>query len=124
MAASRARPGGDAGPSQSFLATAAAGPPDHAAARLPAFRLLHLDLLVLLGFSISHIYLNRGEIGTSVPLVYPVLLYLLVRMLLFVYRPGFSDEDKPVRSLVPVRYLAIGLVALAAGHVVANVSTH
>jgi hypothetical protein len=88
------------------------------------YRLLHLDLLVLLGFSVSHIYLNRGEIGTSVPLVYPVLLYLLVRMLLFVYRRGFADEDKPVRSLVPVRYLAIGLVALAAGHVVANVSTH
>jgi hypothetical protein len=88
------------------------------------YRLLHLDLLVLLGFSVSHYFLNRGEIGTSVPLVYPVLLYLLVRMLLFVYRRGFAEEEKPVRSLVPVRYLAIGLVALAAGHVVANVSTH
>jgi hypothetical protein len=88
------------------------------------FRLLHLDLLVLLGFSLSHIFLNRGEIGTSVPLVYPVLVYLLVRMLLFVYRRGFGNEDKPVRPLVPVTYLAIGLVLLAAGHVVANVSTH
>ena len=88
------------------------------------FRLLHLDLLVLLGFSLSHFFLNRGDIYTSVPLVYPVLVYLLVRMLLFVYKRGFANEDKPVRPLVPVTYLAIGLVLLAAGHVVANVSTH
>ena len=33
------------------------------------FRLLHLDLLVLLGFGVSHVFFNRGEIGTSVPLV-------------------------------------------------------
>ena len=46
------------------------------------FRLLHLDLLVLLAFGVSHVFFNRGEIGVSVPLVYPVLLYLLVRMLL------------------------------------------
>ncbi len=42
------------------------------------FRMLHLDLLVLLGFSLSHVFFNRGEISTSVPLVYPVLVYLLV----------------------------------------------
>ena len=36
-------------------------------------RLLHLDLLVLLAFSLSHVFFNRGEIYTSVPLVYPVL---------------------------------------------------
>ena len=41
------------------------------------FRILHLDLLVLLGFGVSHVFFNRGEIDTSVPLVYPVLLYLL-----------------------------------------------
>ena len=45
-------------------------------------RLLHLDLLVLLGFGASHVFFNRGEIGVSVPLVYPVLLYLLVRIAL------------------------------------------
>ena len=45
------------------------------------FRLLHLDLLVLLGFGVSHCFFNRGEIGVSVPLVYPVLLYLLARVL-------------------------------------------
>ena len=44
------------------------------------FRMLHLDLLVLVGgFGVSHFFFNRGEIGTSVPLVYPVLGYFLVR---------------------------------------------
>ena len=44
-------------------------------------RLLHLDLLVLLGFGISHVFFNRGDVGVSVPLAYPVLLYVLGRML-------------------------------------------
>src|SRR3954467_10426994 len=45
------------------------------------FRLLHADLLVLLGLGISLFFYNRGEITTSVPLTYPVLGYFLVRML-------------------------------------------
>ena len=45
------------------------------------FRLLHLDLLVLLGFSVSLAYFNDGNIGVSVPAAYPPLVYLLVRML-------------------------------------------
>ncbi len=44
-------------------------------------RLLHLDLLVLLSFSVSLAYFDHGRIYTSTPLVYPPLLYLLVRML-------------------------------------------
>ena len=44
-------------------------------------RLLHLDLLVLLGFGVSHVFFNRGEIGISAPLAYPALLYVLARML-------------------------------------------
>ena len=35
--------------------------------------------LVLLGFGVSHFFFNRAEIGVSVPLVYPLLLYLLGR---------------------------------------------
>ena len=35
------------------------------------FRLLHLDLLVLLSFGASHLFFNRGEIGVSAPLVLP-----------------------------------------------------
>ncbi len=42
---------------------------------------LHLDLLVLLSFSVSLAYFNHGRIYASTPLVYPPLVYLLVRML-------------------------------------------
>src|SRR5271167_3648503 len=46
------------------------------------FALRHLDLLALLSFSVSLAYFNHGEIYKSVPLIYPPLIYLLVRMLL------------------------------------------
>jgi hypothetical protein len=39
----------------------------------------NLDLLALLGFSVSLAFFDRGEIFRSVPLVYPVLGYLLAR---------------------------------------------
>ena len=39
----------------------------------------NLDLLALLGFSVSLAFFGRGEIFRSVPLVYPVLAYLLAR---------------------------------------------
>ena len=39
-----------------------------------------LDLAVLLSFSISLIWFNRGEIFTSVPLAYPPLVYLGARL--------------------------------------------
>ena len=64
------------------------------------FRLLHLDLLVLLAFSLSHVFFNSGEISTSVPLVYPVLGYLLVRMLLVAFRaaaPSRASAAPPAR---------------------------
>ena len=43
--------------------------------------LLHLDLLVLLSFSVSLVFFNHGNVYASTPLVYPPLLYLLARML-------------------------------------------
>lgn len=39
-----------------------------------------LDLLVLLSFSVSLIWFNRGEIFTSVPLQYPPMVYLALRL--------------------------------------------
>ncbi|MEQ8833691.1 MAG: glycosyltransferase family 87 protein [Miltoncostaeaceae bacterium] len=39
-----------------------------------------LDLLALLSFSLSLIWFNRGEIFTSVPLTYPPMIYLGLRM--------------------------------------------
>jgi Glycosyltransferase family 87 len=43
------------------------------------FRLLHLDLLAILAMSVSLAFFNHGNTALSVPLVYPPLLYLLVR---------------------------------------------
>ena len=82
------------------------------------FRLLHLDLLVLVGFGLSHVFFNRGEIGVSVSLVYPVLLYLLVRVLL----AGFRPRERPGRLVphVPLAWLAVALVFLVAFRVALN----
>jgi hypothetical protein len=82
-------------------------------------RLLHLDLLVLLGFGVSHVFFNRGEIGASVPLVYPVLLYLLARMLLAGFRPGGGTGG--LVPHVPVSWLAVVLVFLVAFRIGLNV---
>jgi hypothetical protein len=84
------------------------------------FRLLHLDLLVLLGFGVSHLFFNRGEIGVSVPLVYPVLLYLLARLLW----SGLRPRERPQRlvPLIPISWLAIALVFLVAFRVGLNVA--
>jgi hypothetical protein len=76
------------------------------------FRLLHLDLVVLLAFSVSQFFFNKGEIVTSVPLVYPVLGYLFVRMLIAGLRP--RQRSGPLVPLVPIRWLAWAAVALAA----------
>ncbi len=51
-------------------------------------RMVNLDLLVLLSFGVSHFFFNQGEIGVSVPLAYPVLLYLLGRALWLGFRGG------------------------------------
>jgi hypothetical protein len=87
------------------------------------FRLLHFDLLALLAFSLSHLYFNRGEIFTSVPLVYPVLGYLLVRMLLFAFVRRLGEGGRPLRLLVPVSYLAMALVFLVGFRVGLNLTS-
>jgi hypothetical protein len=84
------------------------------------FRLLHLDLLAVVGFGVSHVFFNRGEIDTSVPLVYPVLLYLLVRMLLAGFRP--RERSGPLVPLVPVTWLVVGLVFLGVFRIGLNVA--
>ena len=82
--------------------------------------LLHLDLLMLLGFSISLAFFNHAEIGLSVPLAYPFLLYLLVRMLLLAFGRGRPRE--PLRMLVPASWLAVALVFLVGFRVGLNVT--
>jgi hypothetical protein len=78
--------------------------------------LLHLDLFVLLGFSVSLALFNHGNIGLSVPLVYPFLIYLLVRMLLLAGGRGIPRQ--PLRVLVPTHWLlaaAVFLIGLRIG---------
>ena len=82
--------------------------------------LLHLDLLTLLGFSVSLAFFNHARIGLSVPLAYPCLLYLLVRML-FLAR-GRGRPREPLRLLVPVSWLAVALVFLVGFRVGLNVT--
>jgi hypothetical protein len=81
--------------------------------------LLHLDLLVLLGFSISLAFFNHGKIGLSVPLVYPFLIYLLVRMLLLANGRGLPRA--PLRTLVPASWLAVATVFLMAFRIGLNI---
>jgi hypothetical protein len=85
------------------------------------FRLVHLDLLALLGFSISLFFFNKGDIDLSVPLVYPVLAYVFIRMLIAGFRPSESrDRLLPVLSRNWLVAGIAGLVALHAGWVIAD----
>lgn len=87
-------------------------------------RLLHLDLLMLWAFSISLAFFNQGDIYRSVPLAYPPLIYLLVRMLWLGLRPRAPDRAPPprLRLAVPVAWLAIGLVFLVGFRIALNVT--
>jgi hypothetical protein len=80
-------------------------------------RIVHLDLLVLLSFGISQIAFDAGEIGVSVPLAYPPLLYLLGRMLWVGFRGGSG-----LRPSAPVSWLAIGAAFLVAFRIALNIA--
>jgi len=82
-------------------------------------RLLHLDLLVLLSFSASQFFFNKGEIVWSVPLVYPVLAYLFVRMLVAGLRP--RTRPGPLVPRLGVRWLIVAGAALLVGRIVLNI---
>jgi hypothetical protein len=83
------------------------------------FRLLHLDLLALLAFSVSQFFFNKGEIVWSVPLVYPVLAYLFLRMLVAGFLP--RTRPGPLIPRVPIRWLVVAGVVLAVFRIVLNV---
>jgi hypothetical protein len=72
------------------------------------WRVANLDLLVLLAFGLSHIWFNRGEIGVSVPLQYPPLLYLLIRALWI----GFRGGGEGLRPVWPAAWLLIAALFL------------
>jgi hypothetical protein len=81
-------------------------------------RMVHLDLLVLLSFGISEIYFNDGNIGVSVPLAYPPLLYLLARM----FWVGFRGAGEGLRPSAPTAWLAIGGAFLLGFRIALNIA--
>ncbi|MDX6635587.1 MAG: hypothetical protein QOF06_1790 [Solirubrobacterales bacterium] len=72
------------------------------------WRVANLDLLVLLGFGVSHYFFNRADIGVSVPLVYPVLLYLLGRSLWI----GLRGVGEGLRPVWPVAWMVVAALFL------------
>jgi hypothetical protein len=68
----------------------------------------NLDLVVLLSFSVSLWFFNRGDIFTAVPLAYPPMAYLLARMVWSAWRGG-PERGRPVW---PVWLLASATVFL------------
>lgn len=81
-------------------------------------RIVHLDLLALLGFGVSQVFFQDAEIGVSVPLAYPPLVYLLGRMLWI----GFRGMGEGLRPTIPIGWLAIATVFLIAFRVTLNVA--
>jgi hypothetical protein len=75
------------------------------------FRLLHVDLLVLLGFGVSNYYFNRANISASTPLAYPVMAYLLVRALMIGFQP--RKRSGPMVPVIPIAWLGYGVIFLA-----------
>ena len=71
-------------------------------------RIANLDLLVLIGFGVSHFFFNRGEIGVSVPLAYPVLVYLLARCLWI----GFRGRGTGLRPVWPTLWILVAALFL------------
>ena len=81
-------------------------------------RIAHLDLLVLLSFGISHVFFNTADIGVSVPLAYPPLLYLLARTIWV----GFKGPGEGLRPSAPVTWLAIAIVFLCGFRIAINIA--
>jgi hypothetical protein len=71
-------------------------------------RVANLDLVVLLGFGVSHFFFNEGEIGVSVPLQYLPLLYLLGRALWI----GFRGRGEGLRPVWPALWLLVAALFL------------
>jgi hypothetical protein len=82
------------------------------------WRVATLDLLVLLGFGVSNYFFNRAEIGVSVPLQYPVLLYLFGRALWI----GLRGRGEGLRPVWPAAWLLVAALFLMGFRVGLNMS--
>ncbi len=81
-------------------------------------KIVHLDLLVLLSFGVSEAYFNAADIGVSVPLAYPPLLYLLGRMLWI----GFRGVRDGLRPTIPAWVLTVALFFLLGFRIALNIA--
>ena len=72
---------------------------------------LHADLLALVGFSVSLAFFNNARLDLSVPLTYPLLAYLLARLLWIGLRrvPAAGRAAAPER---PWRWLGVAALFL------------
>jgi hypothetical protein len=77
--------------------------------------LRNLDVLALLSFGVSLVFFNRGEVFRSVPLVYPPLLYLLVRAAWIGFRRRPLRAARPVWPVWLLAVLAVFLAGLRIG---------
>jgi hypothetical protein len=82
------------------------------------WRIANLDLLVLLGFAVSNFFFNRAEIGVSVPLQYPPMVYLFARMMWV----GWRGRGEGLRPVWPARWLLIAALFLVGFRVGLNLA--
>ncbi|MBI5104446.1 MAG: hypothetical protein HZB46_05570 [Solirubrobacterales bacterium] len=85
-------------------------------------RMLHLDLVVLAAFGVSVAFFNDANIDASVPIVYPLLAYLLARALWLAFRTGRTAHPPQLPLVVPVGWLAVALVFLVGFRVGLNIT--
>jgi uncharacterized membrane protein (UPF0136 family) len=81
-------------------------------------RAANLDLVFLLGFTASNFFFNRADIGVSVPLQYPPLVYLLCRALWI----GFRGRGEGLRPVWPTAWLVVAALFLMGVRVGLNVA--
>ena len=85
------------------------------------FRMLHLDMLVLLlGFGASFDLFSNAHGEAGILLVYPVLIYLLARMLMIGF--GKTKSAGRVVPLVPTAILVIGIVVMTGARIGLNIA--
>ena len=84
----------------------------------PPLRMLHLDVAVLLAFSVSYAFFGAADLAVSVPSAYPLLAYLLARMLFLAARPPAA----PPRLLAGPGFLLFAIVFLVGFRVALNVT--
>jgi hypothetical protein len=94
--------------------------------RRPA-RWMHVDLAVLLAFSVSYAFFGAANLDVSVPSAYPLLAYLLVRMLMVAAArsralAGRTVLPAPPALLVGPGFLLVAIVFLTGFRVALNVT--